>query len=241
MENTLLEYLNKRFVSKKKDGQRRKKRPPGPVVTISREVGCSGLAIANDLARFLNKSYPGQEWKVLSKEIFEKSALELNLESERVSKIFKQVDRTSFDELLSAFSEKRYKSDRTVRRTVMEVIRTFAEDGYCIMVGRASNIITRDIKNSLHIRINAPLEFRIQSIMQKDHIDRVGSIAFIERVEKERQAYRRAVLGKDLIDSEIFDMTINASRFSPCLLTRLIMMAISGKNIMDDYKDEWEH
>lgn len=238
MKNSLLEYLNKRMFLKKAEPQQLNKRPPGPVITISREVGCSGIAIAENLAARLNKKYPGHHWKVLSKEIFQESARELNLDPERVSKVFKQIDRSTFDELLNAFNEKKYKSDKKVRRTVVEVIRSFAEDGYCIIVGRASNIIAGDIKNALHVRVVAPVEYCIQSIMKKDKINRQDAISFIERVEKERYAYRHAVMGKGLDEPEIFDITFNTDTFSREIMIDMIMLAIDEKNIMADYLTE---
>ncbi len=238
MKNSLLEYLNKRMLIKKAEPQQIHKRPPGPVITISREVGCSGIAIAEDLASRLNKKYHGHHWKVLSKEIFQESARELNIDPERVSKVFKQIDRSTFDELLNAFNEKKYKSDKKVRRTVVEVIRSFAEDGYCIIVGRASNIIAGDIKNALHARVVALMDNRIQSIMKKDKISRQEAVSFIERVEKERYAYRHAAMGKGLDEPEIFDITFNADSFSREIMIDIIMLAIDEKNIMADYLKE---
>jgi cytidylate kinase len=235
MKNRLLEYLNKRMSDKKFESMHESERHPGPVITISREVGCSGISIAEDLAERLKKKYPGHNWKVLSKEIFQESAKELDLDPERVSKVFKQIDRTTFDELLNAFNEKKYKSDKKVRRTVVEVIRSFAEDGFCIIVGRASNIIAGDIKNALHVRVVAPMEYRIQSIMQKDKVNRQDAVNFIEMVEKERYAYRHIAMGKGMDAPEIFDITFNLEAFSREIMIDVIMLAIDEKKIMNDY------
>lgn len=240
MKNTLLEYLNKRMLHKKPEPRHQYQRPPGPVITISREVGCSGIAIAEGIAKRLKEKYPGHNWKVLSKEIFQESAKELDLNTERVYKVFRQIDRPAFEELLSAFNEKKYKSDKKVKRTVVEVIRTFAEDGYCIIVGRASNIIAGDIKNALHVRVVAPKESRIKSIMAKDKVTREEAISFIDRVEKERYAYRHAVMGKGMDEPEIFDITFNSDAFGREIMLDVIMLAIVEKNIMADYKEELE-
>jgi cytidylate kinase len=236
MKNTLLTYLNKRMSRKMINPTA--ERPPGPVITISREVGCSGIAIAEELALRLREKYPGHNWKVLSKEIFQQSAMELDLDPERVSKVFKQIDRSTFDELLNAFHEKKYKSDKKVRKTVVDVIRSFAEDGYCIIVGRASNVIAADIRNALHVRVVAPMEYCIRSIMEKNNFNREESVKFIEQVEKERYAYRHAAMGKDLDEPEIFDITFNREAFSLEIMIDIIMLAIDEKNIMADYLHE---
>ena len=101
MGNELLNYLSNRvqpgFISN------RSFHVPGPVITISREVGCSGLEMATVLAEKLNKTGTGSKWRVLSKEIFQQSAQELNLDPQKVARIFKQTDRNAFDEILNAF------------------------------------------------------------------------------------------------------------------------------------------
>lgn len=236
MKNSLLAYLNKRMQSEAVSSQN--ERPPGPVITISREVGCSGLAVAESLANKLKEKYPGHDWKVLSKEIFHQSAMELDLDPARVSRVYKQVDRTSFDEVLNAFHEKKYKSDKKVRKTVRDVIRSFAEDGYCIIVGRASNVIAADIRNALHVRIVAPLEYRTQSIMQKNMLSRHEALRFIEQVEKERIAYRHAAMGNELHSHEIFDITFNRGAFSLDVMVDIMLVAVEEKGILKDYMSE---
>ena len=80
---------------------------PGPVVTISREVGCNGLLLAKMLSERLNEINLLEPWRVLSKEIFQESARELDLDLNRVTKIFKQKDRYAFEEILAAFQYKK--------------------------------------------------------------------------------------------------------------------------------------
>ncbi len=233
MKNSLLAYLNKRMHSEAVSDQN--ERPPGPVITISREVGCSGLAIAEFLAFKLKDKYPGHDWKVLSKEIFHQSAFELHLDPERVSRVYKQIDRTAFDEVLNAFHEKKYKSDKKVRKTVVDVIRSFAEDGFCIIVGRASNVIAADIKNALHIRIVAPLEYRTQSIMERNNYSKDTALKFIEQVEKERFAYRHSAMDKGMNAPEFFDITFNRAAFREDVMLDIMMVAVEEKGILNDY------
>jgi cytidylate kinase len=230
----LIRYLNKR--TNRTEDKTGKTGPPGPVITISREVGCSGLELAEILAGRLNKPEPAVEWKVLSKEIFQKSAHELELDPLKVAKIFRQNERTAFDEFLNAFGEKRYKSDKKIKKTVCEVIRNYAEEGFCIIVGRGGNAIAADIRNAIHIRLVAPLEYRVASIMEKNGLDRDGAFDFIRKVEKERLAYRHAVEGKSAGEPEIFDITFNRAVFPADVIVDLILLAIQEKKILDEYQ-----
>jgi cytidylate kinase len=234
MGNVLITYLNKRVTQTNHSGNLGK--PSGPVITISREVGCSALELACALKDRLNKSDPQETWKVLSKEIFQKSAHELDLEPEKVAKIFKQFDRTAFDDILYTFREKRSISEKKVRHTVIDIIHTFAVDGHCIIVGRAGNLISAEIKNSLHIRLVAPTEFRIKSIMQKNNLDYNEAVRFIANEEKDRTAYRKAVMEKQTDQPEIFDLTFNRAQFSTENIVDVIMYVIEKKGILNEYR-----
>lgn len=237
--NSLLTYLNKRLNSP--DYIPLPDKPPGPVITISREVGCSGLELAYSLAARLESAYPGDRWRVLSKEIFRQSAEELNMHPEKVAKIFKSPDKSTFEELLIAFNEKRYKTDQKIKKTVLDIIRSSAEDGFCIIVGRASNIVAGDILNALHVRLTAPLPWRITSIMTKNGWDRPKSVEFIDTVEKERIAYRQAAMVRTAQGPELFDITFDRSRIPLETIVELIMLAIEKQGILDDFHRQHPH
>lgn len=235
MSNALLSYLNKRM------GETRMMKefsgPPGPIITISREVGCNGVKLAQKLAKRLNKRNLDSEWKVLSKEVFFQSAKELDLEPEKVQRILRQSDRYIFNDILDAFSNKKYKSEKKIIKTVTDVIRTFAMEGFCIIVGRAGHIIAHDVKNALHLRLVAQLEYRIKTIMENNQLNREEAINFIEKVEKERLAFRKSI-GKVKYEEDMFDMFINRASFADEETMDLIEMAIDKKNILTDYKSK---
>ena len=79
MNNTLMAYLDKRL-HPKDSRYPSANTQPGPVICISREVGCGAVNIAKLLASELNKQSLVKKWKVLSKEILQQSARELNMD-----------------------------------------------------------------------------------------------------------------------------------------------------------------
>ncbi len=237
MGNSLMIYLNKRLLGQ--EMLKKKSMEPGPVITISREVGCNGIKLARLLATRLNSHTLSAEWRVLSKEVFYESARELNMDPERIRKTFKHADKYTFDEILKAFNDKSFKSERKIAKTVSDVILSFAIDGFCIIVGRASHIIAKDIKNSLHIRLVAPCEYRIKTIMENNHLNRENAISFIRKVEDERNAFRKAVL-KEKSFVEIFDLTINRDKFMDEEIVDIIEYAVNKKKILQGYKSAME-
>ncbi|HNQ37096.1 MAG TPA: hypothetical protein PKJ58_03980, partial [Prolixibacteraceae bacterium] len=61
------------------------------------------------------------------------------------------------------------------------------------------------------------------------------SIRFIERVEKERYAYRHAAMPERGPDEELFDLTFNRSHFTTEMIVDVIMLAIEEKKILEGY------
>jgi len=238
MNNTLMVYLNKRLHQNdpKYSGYNSQ---PGPVISISREVGCGGVNIAKLLANELDKQCVCKKWKVISKEILEESARGLDMDPNKLRNYLKEGDRGIFDDVLSAFSEKRFKSDRKISKTLIDLVLSFANDGYCIIVGRAGHIITKNIEKSLLVKLTAPLDWRIKQIMEKNNLNLREAIEFIEKTEKERENLRKHIAG-DHTHTEEFDLTINLSRMKVENAISLIYQASLAKGLLEANKSKVE-
>ena len=234
----MLVYLNKRLHEKEAKYQSANTQN-GPVICISREVGCGGVNFARLLAAELDKQYLSKKWRVISKEILEESARELDMDTNKLRNYLKEGERTMFDDILNAFSEKRFKSDRKISKTLIDLITSFASDGFCIIVGRAGHIITRDIEKSLLIKLTAPLDWRIKQIMEKNNLNLRLAIDFIEKTEKERENFRKHLAGYTMKPDE-FDLTINLSRVSVEEAISIIRLAATAKGLLEPRKSKVE-
>lgn len=188
MKIDLGEYLKERYNERSTETQN-----PGPVVTIARESGCPGKKIAELLNEKLNqrlaKEHKKEIWKWLGKEVFAEAAKELELEPEQIEDVFKHK-RNVFDQLFSSQSHKYYKSDKVVRNTIGEVIRSMANDGHVIVLGRGGVAITHDIPKSLHIFLEAPLEWRALIISTKEGLSMEDAKKYCIETDKQREQYR---------------------------------------------------
>lgn len=231
-------YLNKRL--HKYDSQHISANDqPGPVICISREVGCGGVNIARMLATELDTQTFCKKWKVLSKEILEESARELSMDPGKLRNYLKEGDRNMFDDILSAFSEKRYKSDKQIRKTMIDLIGSFANDGCCIIVGRGGHIIAQNIEKSLFIRLTAPFDWRVKQIMEKNQMNLNNAIDFVEKTERERQNLIKHISNENVKDPG-FDLTINLSRLSIPDVIGLIRHVAQSKGLLEPKKSKVE-
>lgn len=232
MKNYLINYLNKRMDELKEKNPFTK--PTGPVITISREVGCGGLQISHQLAAELNKTVYCKKWQVISKEVLSESAHELQVAPEKVKRLMKS-ERFTFEDILAAFNDKYYKSNRVIMKTVREVIRNFAEDGCCIILGRGGHIIAGDLKNALHVRLIAPFDWRVSQLTARKELSDAEAFQYIKDTDAERDNLHKYFL-KDKNAEENYDLVIDVSRFPPGMVARLISHAFECKGIPENMK-----
>ncbi len=211
MGNLLLNYLKERDAAR--EASKNASNLGGPLITISREVGCDAVGLAEKITTRFNSKQPKIKWKVISKEIYQETAEELQMDPKEVFKVLHKSEKFAFEKVLKAFSDKHYVSEAKIEKTIREVILHNAIDGHCIMVGRAVHIIAKDIKKALHLRLVAPLEYRVSSIMQNNHLNEEDALEYIKKVDKERKTYRKTLL-KDCPQNKLFNLTFDRSVFT---------------------------
>lgn len=208
---------------------------PGPVVTISREVGCPAKKVAACLTDRLNtlpkSRAKDHSWRWISKEIMLESARELKVDSSQIRHVFDYKSRGVLEDLLLAQSKDYYKSDLKIRTTIAKVIRNFANKGNAIIVGRGGVAITRDIPKSIHIFLEAPLEWRALRVAEKYDftIDQARSYAM--SIDKKRSHFRDFFQGKGN-DYSRFDMKLNCMTLSVEEIIDIIIGALKTRKMV---------
>ncbi len=210
MENLLLKYFDSRI---REPG---KSEPAGtaPFVTISREFGCPSKLIAKQLADELNQLSGNNRmpfWQDINREIVEEAASKLKVDQARI-RHFNAENREILYDVLSAFSTN-YKSSKAIEKTTREVIRTFAHKGHVIIVGRAGAAITHGWHNSLHVRLHAPVNWRIRQVSYIKSVGEAEAAKDIAEMDKNRTSLIELYLGRKF-DHTIFDVCFNCGTFS---------------------------
>ncbi len=212
-----------------------KEREPGPVITISREFGCPAKRIAEKLAESLTRKMfvkgTDIEWKYITKEIMSESAKELGIDPSKIQYVFEYETKGLIDDIIAAQSTKYYKSDRKIRNTVGRVIRNMGCEGYVVIVGRGGVAITRDIPKSLHIHLEAPLEWRVLRASAKFKMEPEEAERYIIDVDRKRKQFRDYFEGKDT-DYTRFDLTINCMTLSIDEIVNIITKAAEVRKLI---------
>lgn len=223
MSLDLTDYLEKRLAGNKKVFHE-----SHPFVTISRQTGCNGNAIAVKLVREL--SSPISKWKYVNKEILAESAKKLNLTESRLMHFFNDEKLNHATEIIAALSHRYYKSDQKIKNTITELVKDYANEGRIVIVGRAAVGITLHIKKGIHIRLTAPLEWRIRHLKKRKDFEKIDVAKFISNhdTKKENLIKRFCNLKMDEVP---FDLTINCSQFNQNQIVAIIINAMKIKEL----------
>ncbi|MCX7735984.1 MAG: cytidylate kinase-like family protein [Candidatus Kapabacteria bacterium] len=229
-ENKFVKYLSK--VLKQEEGI---KKGGGPVITISRDHGCSAGFIAEKLVERINEymslNKKHKKWIWISKEILEKSAEELRTKPENIAHIFSGGEKSLLEDLSLSFIGKYYISDSNIIATIKKVIRGYAVEGNVVIVGRGSCIVASDIEKSFHIKLFAPLEWKIKKISERFGLTRKEAMDLIKQTEYKRSEFMKLLL-KSKSESDFYDIMINCESFSEQEIIDLIFNICKERNII---------
>lgn len=233
MDNLFLKYMRERTGRKK--GGEPSFESPGPVITISREYGCPGRRIARKLSETLsakNKALGNsREWRWISKEIIEESARELKLSPSMMQDLSDYKERGFFENLALFFSDEYYPSDVKIKNTIAKFIYNAAVEGNVVIVGRAGEAITKNFTNSLHIKIQAPLEWRARAVADSEGMTLQEARKEAQEMDHRRTSFRN-YFEKERPDIDYFDLFFNCSTLSDDEITETIVILAESRGFV---------
>ena len=155
------------------------------IVTIGRQHGSNGRDIARALAKEMGYA------------CFDKEIVDTAAENSSFSK-----------EILHSYDEKRvspyivpvphylglnesFRLNMQVASAQFEAIRSLAEQGNCIFVGRCADYVLRKEPELLRVFIMADEDFRINTMMEKQGLNESEARRLIRQVDKDRASYYR--------------------------------------------------
>ncbi|MEA3503798.1 MAG: cytidylate kinase family protein [Bacteroidota bacterium] len=216
--NILFEYMQNRFEVETSRTKTEKKDNKIPFITISRQFGCPSKLVTNALNKKINEyttRHNHKSWSIINKEILEQAAKKLELHPNKINYIFDAESKNTMDEILSALSSKRYKSDRTKRKIIRDIVMNIALEGRKIIIGRGGVSITNTLQNSLHIRLFAPLEWRIEQVKNTYSFPTTKkAIEYILEMDKKRLELIKQFYPYEF-SFEIFDLQYNCRKIKP--------------------------
>jgi len=134
-----------------------------PFVTISRQYGAGAYDVGEKLVTLLNERMkPEHAWAAYDRKLLNKVEDDLGLSDSLAGTLTDNARSKLTDLIQTTFSK--FPPQVAVYRRLVENVRTLAVNGNVVIIGRAGNIITRDMANGFHIRVVAPLSQRVERV-----------------------------------------------------------------------------
>jgi len=192
------------------------------VITISRQVGSLGDELAEKIAKELGYRYFDKFLMTeiaVSSGLTEAEVIDFNEDNYKVRSFFEQLfgrkspvgtitvrDR---DEKGKVFLTTKVFDEESSLTFVQAVIKKLVDWDNVVILGRGGQVLLRGFPHVLHIRVIAPLEFRIENIMKQKGLTREDALKYISEKDKAAQEYLYRFYNVDWNDPELYHMVLN--------------------------------
>lgn len=178
------------------------------VITISREYGSGGHAVAEALARELHIP-------LYDHDIIDRTAASLGYTTQQVAEREQNISTAKLWELI--FTDKSIppsmnaSEDDAIFVAESRTIRELASRSACVIVGRMANHVLRDRQHTLKVFVTSSREFAVERIVKKDGLTPDEAQRRIERINKGRANHCLQYSGHHWTDARRYDLVVNTS------------------------------
>ncbi len=173
-------------------------------ITVSREYGSNGAAIARLIASKLGYRYVDKE---IVDAVAERAGVSLP-DVEALDEIGYGWATSLVHSVLSAFQEHKI-TQESYTYISSAFIREVAAQGNVVIVGRAGQVALGQRHDVLHVNIVAPVEDRVVEIARREGTDSAHALQRIHEVDLARARYVMKVGKRNWQDPSLYDLTLN--------------------------------
>lgn len=233
MPQAVDKYINSQVIYWKKQKQQleeAEKTNRLPFVTISREYGCGGFKVASKLVEIFNEEYKTEPaWAAYDRKILNKLMTDTGLSESLIETLTEKARSKMANMIQTTFSS--FPPQVAIHKKLTETIALLALHGNVVIVGRGSNMITKNYINGFHVRLVAPVSYRAEKLSKEMNISKSDALKLISEKTKQRDEYMKEFLKFDVTDPHNYDMIINDGVFSVEQTAKIIIDGMKVKGI----------
>jgi len=187
----------------------------GVFVTVSRQHGAGGTTFSHRLADRLNAEGAG-DWSAWDHELIEKVSAQEKI-ARQIVEMVETHPHNWLDVMLEGFSASegvQHTAEFHVYKRITAAIRALANTGHTIIVGQGGRYVTEDLPGGIHLRLEAPLEYRIQYIAKKNDISIHEAAERVEELDQNRARFFHRYWPGRTLSPDTFTLTLNAGAMS---------------------------
>jgi len=183
------------------------------VITIFRQAGCEGRYIAEHVARALN--YHFADYATAERLMFQAG--------------YSQTPQVyeSTPDFWDRFTRRGMERDR-INSMLRSMVLATAHHGDVVMLGRGCFAPLQGLCDVLNVRIKAPLELRIERVMQKGQMTKEEAVAFVAERDALVADFARTSYGLSPDDLSLFDIVIDTGKVDRDAAVRFLVETANG-------------
>jgi cytidylate kinase len=209
------------------------------LITIEREYGCGGGAIAAQLAEHLG-------WNLWDRRLTEEIARLANVDPSAVKRCDERMD-SRFYRLAKTFWRGSYErssqlSGQTFDTDCMmemmeEITARIARQGNAVVVGRGAPYFLRDQPDAFHVFLYAPRAEKIRRLLE-DGATQAEAESLVDTVDRERVAYVKHYFDSDWPTRSLYHVMINTAVGNEAVIETILntMHLVEGHPKATDYE-----
>lgn len=199
------------------------------IITIGRQYGSGGRQVGKKLAEAFGIPY-------YDKEILKVAARESGL-CEELFENFDEKPTTSFlyslvmDPYALGYNSNSFDLplNHKVFLAAFDAIKSVADLGPCVIVGRCADYALSDYDNVLKVFISGDTDFKVKRVMEMHQVDEAKAKEIMQRNDKQRSSYYNYYTSKKWGELKSYDLTINTALVGEDGAVEIIKKAIEAK------------
>ena len=201
------------------------------VITLDREYGCGGHAIAARLAERLG-------WKLWDEELCREVARRANCDLAAVQareerrdplyyRLFRAFLRGSLEPSVNRDRLSMIVDAETISKLSEQLVRAAADEGNCVIVGRGSQYFLHDRDDTYHVFLYAPYE---EKIRRERETGRGAAEArrLVDTTDRDRAAFIRHYLKRRWPNRQLYHLMVN-SKVGDEAVVETILRAVDAR------------
>ena len=176
------------------------------IITIGRQHGSNGHAVAETLAKRLNIP-------CYSKEIVDRTARDSNFSHE----VIRSYDEKRISPFIAPSThffgmDEGFRLNMQIASAQFEAIRSLADEGDAVFVGRCADYVLRSREDLVRVFLMADMPYRIKTVMERKNLTPEQAKKLIREVDKDRSSYYRYYTDQTWGESGCYDLCLNVGR-----------------------------
>jgi cytidylate kinase len=164
------------------------------ILTISRQMGSLGDEVAEAVSRRLG-------WELITRD---------KLVSMFFCTVTKPQDRHMLAES-AKFYLTQYQDNYTYLDFLKQSLNKYVRERSVVALGFGSQLIFANDRDAIHVRIIAPVGFRISRVRKQYHVSDEDAAKILGKADKKHKRFVAAIFGADLTDASLYNLTINTA------------------------------